>query len=571
MIQPADLVRRIRATEEQLFLVLTLVIGAVVGLVIVAFIVITERLGHHLYPEHGHALLRLLIPVAGALVSGHLLYRFFPKARGSGIPQTKTALYAERGRISLRTVIGRFVCSSTTLASGIALGREGPSVHLGAGIASVLGRRFGLSEDKVKSLLPVGAAAALAAAFNTPIAAVLFSLEEVMGDLHAPLLGSVVLGSATSWIVLHLLLGDEPLFHVPAYHLVHPVEFINYAILGVVGGFVSVGFVQLLLWIRGQFLKFSKDTLWLQPTAGGFIVGIMGLFVPAVLGVGYLYVNDALNGRMAVGLMALLVVLKVVATASSYSSGNSGGIFGPSLFIGAMLGGAFGSLFHYVMPHFSAESGAYALVGMGAAFAGIVRVPFTSVIMIFEMTRDYTIIVPLMISNLISFYISYRFQRTPIYEALAEQVGIHLPSAHSRRHGEHLRVRNAMHAVTVRIQVSMSPADALKAVAGRDGTIWPLFEDNSFIRMISIPELERRALEKRAESLMSARRTAHFPHVHPDHTLDIALQRMGTANLKTLPVVSRSDLHKLEGIITIESVLYAYGLSNWHSQTDGKH
>jgi CIC family chloride channel protein len=273
---------------------------------------------------------------------------------------------------------------------------------------------------------------------------------------------------------------------------------------------------------------------------------------------------------MAMGLMALLVVLKVVATASSYSSGNAGGIFGPSLFIGAMLGGAFGSLVHYGMPQYSAESGAYALVGMGAAFAGIVRVPFTSVIMIFEMTRDYTIIVPLMISNLISYYISYRFQRTPIYEALAEQVGIHLPSAHSRRHGEHLRVRNAMHAVTVRIQASMSPAEALKAVAGRDGTIWPLFEEDRFIRMISIPELERRALSKKTDPLIG-RRTTHFPHVHPDHTLDIALQRMGTANLKTLPVVSRSDVHKLEGIITIENVLYTYGLSNWHSPTDSNH
>jgi CIC family chloride channel protein len=223
------------------------------------------------------------------------------------------------------------------LASGVALGREGPSVHLGAGIASVLARWLGFSEEKVKSLLPVGAAAALAAAFNTPIAAVLFSLEEVMGDLHAPLLGSVVLSSATSWIVLHLLLGDEPLFHVPAYHLVHPIEFAIYAILGVVGGLVSVSFVRLLLWIRARFLTFPSRTLWLQPAAGGLLVGMMGWYIPAVLGVGYVYVNDALNGKMALELMALLIVLKVIATASSYSSGNAGGIFGPSLFIGAMV------------------------------------------------------------------------------------------------------------------------------------------------------------------------------------------------------------------------------------------
>src|SRR6266478_9521141 len=226
------LLKHIREREDQLFLVLTLVIGAVVGLTIVAFILITERAGLRLYPADGGVWRRLITPVAGALVTGYFLFRFFPDARGSGIPQTKTALFAKGGRISLRTVVGKFCCSSASLASGIALGREGPSVHIGAGIASVLARAVGLKEEKVKSLLPVGAAAALAAAFNTPIAAVLFSLEEVMGDLHAPLLGSVVLSSATSWMVLHLVLGDEPLFHVPPYTLVNPVEFLFYGVLG---------------------------------------------------------------------------------------------------------------------------------------------------------------------------------------------------------------------------------------------------------------------------------------------------------------------------------------------------
>src|SRR5262249_35815218 len=205
-----------------------------------------------------------------------------------------------------------------SLASGIALGREGPAVHIGAGIASVLARWLRLKPERVKSLLPVGAAAALAAAFNTPIAAVLFSLEEVMGDLHAPLLGSVVLSSATSWMVLHLLLGDEPLFHVPAYHLVHPVAFVISAVLGVIGVLVLVACVKLLLWMRACILVLPPRTLWMQPAAGGVIVGVLGWFVPAVLGVGYTYVGDALNGRIALRFMAVLVVLKVVATASSY-------------------------------------------------------------------------------------------------------------------------------------------------------------------------------------------------------------------------------------------------------------
>src|SRR5437867_9550660 len=314
------LLKHIREREDQLFLVLTLVIGAVVGLTIVAFILLTERAGFRLYPAGGGAWRRLITPVAGALVTGYFLFRLFPDARGSGIPQTKTALFAQGGRISLRTVIGKFCCSSASLASGIALGREGPSVHIGAGIASVIARRLRLPPEKVKSLLPVGAAAALAAAFNTPIAAVLFSLEEVMGDLHAPLLGSVVLSSATSWMILHLVLGDEPLFHVPPYALVHPVELVFYAVLGLISGLVSVLFVKMILWMRPRFLSMPERTRWIQPAAGGLIVGVIAWFVPQVLGVGYVYVGDALNGHLGFQIMALLVVLKILATTSSYAS-----------------------------------------------------------------------------------------------------------------------------------------------------------------------------------------------------------------------------------------------------------
>ena len=269
-------VERLRAREDQVFLVLALVIGALTGLVVVAFILVTERLGMRLYPAGGAAWRRVLFPVAGSLSIGYLLYRYFPDARGSGVPQTKAALFAREGFISLRTLLGKFFCTSATLASGIPLGREGPSVQVGGGIASVLGRFLGLSPEKVKALVPVGAAAAIAAAFNTPLAAVLFSLEEIMGDLHAPVLGSVVLASATSWVVLRLLLGNHPLFTVPKYELVHPVEFAVYAVLGVAGGVVSVAFTQLLLRMRKWFLRLPKSTIWFQPVAGGLLVGLMG-------------------------------------------------------------------------------------------------------------------------------------------------------------------------------------------------------------------------------------------------------------------------------------------------------
>ncbi|MGB9463411.1 MAG: chloride channel protein, partial [Candidatus Acidiferrum sp.] len=388
--------------EEQVFLVLTLLIGALTGLMAVTFILLTERFGSRLYPAGGAAWHRLFVPVVGSLSMGYLLYRYFPDARGSGVPQTKAALYAREGRITAGTMFGKFFCTSATLASGIPLGREGPTVQVGAGIASVLGRHIGLRPEKVKALIPVAAAAAIAAAFNTPLAAVLFALEEVVGDLHAPVLGSVVLASATSWAMLRLLLGNNPLFKVPQYQLVNPWELVIYAMLGVAGGLVSVAFTKLLLGMRERFQKFPRKTVWFQPVAGGLVVGIMGWFVPQVLGVGYQHVGEVLNGNMALKLMVLLLVLKLFAVTVSYASGNAGGIFGPSLFLGAMLGGAIGTLAHNLWPGHVATQGAYALVGMGAAFAGIVRAPMTSVVMIFEVTRDYAVIVPLMIANLIS-------------------------------------------------------------------------------------------------------------------------------------------------------------------------
>src|SRR5271166_4516250 len=297
--------------EEQVFLVLTLLIGALVGLSVVAFIVLTERFGARLDPSGGARWRRLVVPAAGSLAMGYLLYRFFPDARGSGVPQTKAALFAREGRITLSTVLGKFFCTSATLASGIPLGREGPAVQVGGGIASVLGRTLGLRQEKVKSLIPVGAAAAIAAAFNTPLAAVLFALEEVMSDLHAPILGSVVLASATSWGVLRLMLGNDPLFQVPQYQLVNPWELGIYGLLGIAGGLVSAAFSQLLLRTRAWFQTFPRKTVWFQPVAGGLMVGVMGWFVPQVLGVGYKFVGDALNGRMALKLMALLLVLKL--------------------------------------------------------------------------------------------------------------------------------------------------------------------------------------------------------------------------------------------------------------------
>jgi len=558
---------RLREREEQVFLVLALIIGALTGLTVVAFIVLTERMGMRLYPPGGAPWRRVLFPVAGSLGIGYLLYRYFPYARGSGVPQTKAALYAREGRILLRTVLGKFFCTSATLASGIPLGREGPAVQVGAGIASVLGRSLGLRPEKVKALIPVGAAAAIAAAFNTPLAAVLFALEEIVGDLHAPVLGSVVLASATSWMVLRLLLGDHPLFRVPRYELGHPVELAIYAVLGVAGGLVSAAFTKLLLGMRARFLRFPPNTVWFHPVVGGLLVGIMGWFVPQVLGVGYGYVGDALNEHMALKLMLALTLLKLLAVTISYASGNAGGIFGPSLFIGAMLGGSIGTIAHRFLPAYTSTPGAYALVGMGAAFAGIVRAPMTSVLMIFEMTQDYAVIVPLMISNLVSLFIASRLQRKPIYEELAIQDGIHLPGVEARRRVAMWRIGRIMRPAPASLPAELTVREALARVRSSEVRTWLVVASRGVMGVVNLAQLEEAAqLEEDMEeganrTLGDLVGTPDFPHVHADQGLDLALERMGANQFEILPVVSRADVHELLGVVTLPDVLAAYGVS----------
>jgi CIC family chloride channel protein len=556
-------VAELRRREDQVFLALAVLIGALTGLAVVAFILLTERMGMRLYPIGGAPWRRLLFPVAGSLGIGYLLYRYFPNARGSGVPQTKVALFAREGRITLRTVLGKFFCTSATLASGIPLGREGPSVQVGAGIGSVLGRTLGLRTEQIKNLIPVGAAAAIAAAFNTPLAAVVFSLEEIVGDLNAPVMGAVVLASATAWMVLRVFLGDHPLFKVPQYQLVHPAEFAVYAVLGVAGGVISAVFTKLLLGIRARFLRFPAKTVWFQPVAGGLLVGLMGWFVPQVLGVGYGFVGEALNGTMAFQMMAVLVVLKLLAVTTSYASGNAGGIFGPSLFIGAMLGGTVGTVAHHLFPAHTATPGAYALVGMGAVFAGVVRTPMTSVLMIFEMTQDYAVIVPLMIANLVSLFIASQLQHEPIYEALAIQDGIHLPTAETRQRYGQRQVVSVMRSPSENalLPAEITVREAAEQIRSSPFRTWLVTDRRGVVGVINQPWLQRELAEAAAKKLEELVDAQIFPHVHTDHGLDLALERMGANQLDILPVVNRADVHKLEGIVRLQDVLNAYGVN----------
>jgi CIC family chloride channel protein len=367
-------------------------------------------------------------------------------------------------------------------------------------------------------------------------------------------------------MVLHLVLGDDPLFHVAGYHLVNPAEFGVYAVLGVVGGFGSVAFVKLLLNLRIWFSKLPKWTVWFQPVAGGLTVGLLGYFVPEVLGVGYGSVEKVLNGNIVIQMVVLFAVLKIIATAVCYASGNAGGIFGPSLFMGAMMGAAVGGVAHALFPNSTATPGAYALVGMGTAFAGVVRTPLTSVIMIFEITRDYTIIVPLMISNLIAFFISQKLQPEPIYEALEHQDGIHLPSAQSRAEGERTQVFQAMRSAPATLSPDTKIALVLPRVKEGNYNAWPVVNDDGLVAMIRNSQITEAAADARIADILKLdadlghNSAEELPHVHPDHSLSLALERMGTSGLNVLPVVSRANVRQLVGIVALNDVLETFGV-----------
>jgi CIC family chloride channel protein len=263
---------------------------------------------------------------------------------------------------------------------------------------------------------------------------------------------------------------------------------------------------------------------------------------------------------MALRLMALLVVLKLITVTTSYASGNAGGIFGPALFIGAMLGGCVGTWAHHFFPAHTATPGAYALVGMGALFAGIVRAPMTSVVMIFEMTQDYAVIVPLMIANLVSLFISSRLQKQPIYEALAIQDGIHLPSAESRERRAQRRVIRVMRPATESLPAEITVREALERVSSGTLSTWLVTDQRGVVGVINLSKLEMELTEGADKKLAELVGVFVFPHVHSDQGLDMALDRMGANQIELMPVVNRGNVHKLEGIVTLRDVLAAYGV-----------
>ncbi|MEW5872060.1 MAG: chloride channel protein [Chloroflexota bacterium] len=588
------LLDRIQPSETAVLLGTAILVGLGTGLGAVLFIRLIEfvqRLffegGESLFGGHLGRWILVLIPVVGGLLAGPVIAFFASEAKGHGVPEVMQAIAVRGGRIRPRVVVAKIVASALCIGSGGSAGREGPIVQVGAALGSSLGQWLHLSELRIRNLVACGAAAGIAATFNAPIAGVVFAMEIILGELHIGDLGNVIISAVTASTFARVFLGDRPAFAIPQYGMKTPWEIFLYALLGILSALAAIFFIRLLYWFEDLFddWKFPQA---LKPAVGGLLLGLLAFFYPLALGLGlvpqqeallglplsaniphifgsgFSVIESSLLGNLSFWLLLALVFLKPLATSLTLGSGNSGGVFAPALFTGACLGGAFGNLVERLAPGATAGPGAFATVGMAAVFAGAARAPFTAILIVFEMTDDYRLIVPLMAGVIVSLLLAEHLHRESIYTLKLSRRGIRL------QRGRDLDV---MQAVRVE-EVMMRPPGAVheemlvRALAteflttGRHG--FPVVDEAG--RLVGVVSLEdyRRALADKnlpgKELKVRDIATRHLVTAYPDETVGAVLRRMAPRDLSRLPVVARHDPRRLLGVVRRNDIVRAYEL-----------
>jgi CIC family chloride channel protein len=553
--------------EEVFFLILSVFIGIFSGLAVVCFRLAIDWTHLALLGPlpQTHSWRLFAVPSLVGLGVAVLVLHVFPGIRGSGVNQTKAALYIFNGFIPFRTAVGKFICAALAIGSGQSLGPEDPSLQIGASIASALGRQLEISREKLRLMAPVGAAAGLAAAFNAPISAVLFVIEEVIGRWSAGILGSVVLSAVSSVVIVRWFLGSEPLFRIPVTTFKKPTELVAYAVLGIVGGLASVAFAKSIGYLRPRLKSLPPWTQYFQPAFAGLLIGLIAfLGAPQIMGAGYDSMDQAMHGQFAWKMLAVLAILKIIATTVSFVSGTPGGMFAPTLFVGAMLGGAVGDIERFYFPHLTGSTGTYVLVGMGVLFAGFLRVPMTSVFMVLEVSGNYEIIVPVIVANTFSYLVSRGLQSVPIFDLLTRQDGLILPSLEEDREEAILRVEDAMLPVPAIILNADDYVDAnARRIQDSPDTTFLVRMHLGGWNIITRDHLQRVFQEGKGElTLASILPKQSVPSLYPDLTLDAALRYVNDYAL--VPVVNRANSLKLEGVISRDSVFQKYGTRSNH-------
>ena len=562
-------------------LILAFIIGIIGGYAAVAFRIIlntsqelfwgtTDSL-HFLSIEFSQIrwYVKILIPALGGLIVGPIIYFLVREARGSGIPEVMEAIATKGGWIRARVIPLKALLSAISIGSGGSAGREGPIVHIGSSTGSIVGQYLNLNEEKRKILIGCGASAGIAGTFNAPIGGMLFSLEVLLGEFRISRFSPLIVSSVMSTVIAQVYLGTNPAFMIPEYTLVSPWEIIPYIFLGLIGAFVGMAFSKSLYLTEDLFNKLNIP-VYLKPAIGGLLMGILALQLPNLYGVGYSSIEQTLTGQMGLWMLLLLAAGKIVATNLTLGSGGSGGVFAPSLFIGATTGGTFGIIVHSLFPASTGLPGSYALVGMGAVVAGAAHAPLTAILILFEMTRDYHIILPLMLSCIISAVISMQIKPHNIYTTKLMQRGIDIRRETEAPILRSIKVREVMSTDIISLNEGASVEEINRVFSESHHTHFPVVEKGSsqVIGILNYTDYWDYMAEEHTSRILVARDLARTPAVtinENDHLLN-ALNKISTYKTELLPVVRKEDKN-LVGVLSRNDIINEYNsrLQNDHT------
>ncbi len=522
----------------------------------------------------------IVVPTLGGLIAGPVISRFAREAKGHGVPEVMQSLALDGGRIRPRVVIAKIIASSVCLGSGGSAGREGPIVQVGATVGSTIGQLLRLSPARIKNLVACGAAAGVAATFNAPIAGVAFAIEVLAGELGVGILSNVVISAVTASVVSRAFIGEHAAFEVPTYELQNGGEMISYIVLGLLAAFVGVTFIRVLYFAEDRFDSWKKIPLSLRPGIGGLCLGLLGFIYPMVLvpagvpadlayggemphvfGSGFETIAASLSGTLPWKLLLALVILKIVATAFTLGSGNSGGVFAPSLFMGAMFGGLFGIVIGEIAPGIAPEPGACALAGMAAVFAAAARAPLTAILIAFEMSGDYGVILPLMASTIAATLLASRLHPESIYSLKLTRRGVRLRLGRDTDVLDRVQVGDVMRpdTFTVKLGTTLASMEEAFLESHRHGVM--VVDDSGALQgLITITDLERaRGSEGEwGERVVDEIMVRSLLTTTPEETMGEALERMAVRDVGRMPVVDPSDPTRLLGSIRRSDILRAY-------------
>ncbi|MEX0326219.1 MAG: chloride channel protein [Puniceicoccaceae bacterium] len=564
-------------TDTQRYLIIWIVTGLACGLVAVAFHKSIELVFEMVSEvalwlgggDSGKALIFIgMAPVVGGLLSGLILTYGNPNAAGSGIPRTKAQYYRQFGVIPLREAVYRFIVGTISVGFGMSLGREGPTVHICSAMASKIGQWFGLAKKRVQAMVPLGMGAGISAAFNTPMAAVFFVFEELLGDFSSKSFFGIFISVVIAAAVQRILVGEHPAFDIELGLLTTNWWMLLAIPLGLFSALFGRAFVEGILQARRYFGSRMPLPDWVKPGIGGLGVGIIGITVAwlsagnlGIFGIGYTDLDSALNGRMTIiSVVALLFFGKIIATILAYGSGGSGGLFAPTLFIGGMLGALVGLLAQPLFGFSNEIVGALALLGMGAFFAAVIRCPMTSIVIIWEMTGQYALILPLMVGNMLAWLISSKLQPVPLYDALLLQDKINLkkmPHYRGDQDWRNLPVSTIMTFDPVVISSSDTTATALESIRTENARhhAYPVVGESGFLEgMITHHELEECAREDPGKVVSELIEEQKLITIHPEASIRDVAQELVIKDVLQAPVVSAKDKHKVMGIITLHDI-----------------